>query len=43
MPVEDVSKFEIRLRNRLRDLDARLLEAEAELDKRMSGLCQEST
>ena len=24
MPVEDISQFEIRLRNRLRDLDARL-------------------
>ncbi len=33
MPVEDVSKFEILLRNRLRDLDTRLSGVEAELDK----------
>ena len=33
MPVEDVSKFEIRLRNRLRDLNARLSGVEAELDQ----------
>ena len=33
MSVEDVSKFEILLRNRLRDLDTRLSGVEAELDK----------
>ncbi len=33
MPVEDVSKFEIRLRNRLRDLNVRLSGVEAELDQ----------
>jgi RNA polymerase-binding transcription factor DksA len=33
MPVEDVSKFETRLRNRLRDLNARLSGVEAELDQ----------
>ncbi len=33
MPVEDVSKFENRLRNRLRDLNARLSGVEAELDQ----------
>ena len=31
--MEDVSKFEIRLRNRLRDLNARLSGVEAELDQ----------
>ena len=33
MPVKDVSKFEIRLRNRLRDLNARLSGVEAEFDQ----------
>ncbi len=33
MPVKDVSQFEIRLRNRLRDLNARLSGLEAELDQ----------
>ena len=33
MPVENVSKFEVRLRNRLRDLNARLSGVEAELDQ----------
>jgi len=33
MPVEDVSQFETRLRNRLRDLNARLSGVEAELDQ----------
>ncbi len=33
MPVEDVSKFKTRLRNRLRDLNARLSGVEAELDQ----------
>jgi RNA polymerase-binding transcription factor DksA len=33
MPVKDVCKFEIRLRNRLRDLNARLSGVEAELDQ----------
>ncbi len=33
MPVEDVSKFEIRLSNRLRDLIVRLSGVEAELDQ----------
>ena len=33
MPVEDVSQFEIRLRNRLAELNARLSGVEAELDQ----------
>jgi RNA polymerase-binding transcription factor DksA len=33
MPVEDVSEFEARLRNRLGELTARLSEVEAELDQ----------
>ncbi len=33
MPVKDVSKFEIRLRDRLRDLNARLSGVEAELEQ----------
>ncbi len=33
MPVKGVSQFEVRLRNRLRDLNARLSGVEAELDQ----------
>ncbi len=33
MPVENVSQFETRLRNRLRDLNVRLSGVEAELDQ----------
>ncbi len=33
MPVKDVNQFETRLRNRLRDLNARLSGVEAELDQ----------
>ena len=33
MPMDDVSQFEVRLRNRLRDLNARLSGVEAELDQ----------